>query len=49
MVLLPVVNTTCECLAAHLLGGLREQLGATAYRLELRVEEFPGQGASVTE
>jgi 6-pyruvoyltetrahydropterin/6-carboxytetrahydropterin synthase len=48
-VLLPVVNTTCECLAAHLLGALREQLGGTPYRLELRVEEFPGQGASVSE
>ncbi len=47
--LLPVVNTTCECLAAHLLGALRERLGATSYRLELRVEELPGQGASVTE
>jgi 6-pyruvoyltetrahydropterin/6-carboxytetrahydropterin synthase len=49
VVLLPVVNTTCECLAAHLLGGLRHQLGATPYRLELRVDEFPGQGASVSE
>jgi 6-pyruvoyltetrahydropterin/6-carboxytetrahydropterin synthase len=48
-VLLPVVNTTCECLAAHLLGALREALGPTPYRLELRVEEFPGQGASVSE
>ncbi|MDQ6855928.1 MAG: 6-carboxytetrahydropterin synthase [Candidatus Dormibacteraeota bacterium] len=48
-VLLPVANTTCECLSAHLLGALREQLGGTPYRLELRVEEFPGQGASVSE
>ncbi len=48
-VLLPVVNTTCECLAAHLLGELREQLGVTSYRLEVRVEELPGQGAAVTE
>jgi 6-pyruvoyltetrahydropterin/6-carboxytetrahydropterin synthase len=48
-VLLPVVNTTCECLAAHLLGELREQLGRTGYRLELRVEETPGQGAAVAE
>jgi 6-pyruvoyl-tetrahydropterin synthase len=48
-VLLPIVNSTCECLAAHLLGGLRGRLGATSYRLELRVEEFPGQGAGVSE
>ncbi len=48
-VLLPVVNTTCECLAAHLLGALREDLGSTSYSLELRVEESPGQGASVSE
>lgn len=48
-VLLPVVNTTCECLCAHLLGALRDLLGATAYRLEVRVEEFPGQGATVSE
>ena len=48
-VLLPVVNTTCECLAAHLLGALREQLGDTSYRLEMRVEELPGQGATVRE
>jgi 6-pyruvoyltetrahydropterin/6-carboxytetrahydropterin synthase len=48
-VLLPIVNTTCECLAAHLLGELRERLGRTAYRLELRVEETPGQGAAVAE
>ncbi len=48
-VLLPVVNTTCECLATHLLGALREQLGDSSYRLELRVEELPGQGATVRE
>ncbi len=48
-VLLPVVNTTCECLAAHLLTGLRERLGGTAYRLEVGVEETPGQGARVSE
>jgi 6-pyruvoyltetrahydropterin/6-carboxytetrahydropterin synthase len=48
-VLLPVVNTTCECLAAHLLGRLRAQLGPTGYRLEMRIEEVPGQGASVSE
>lgn len=48
-VLLPVVNTTCECLAAHLLGELRARLGKTGYHLELRVEETPGQGAAVAE
>jgi 6-pyruvoyltetrahydropterin/6-carboxytetrahydropterin synthase len=48
-VLLPVVNTTCECLAAHLLAEMRERLGQTAYRLELRVEETPGQGAAISE
>ena len=49
VVLLPIVNTTCECLAAHLLGELRACLGETAYRLSLRVEESPGQGAAATE
>ncbi len=49
VVLLPVVNTTCECLAAHLLSRLREQLGATEYRLRVAVEETAGQGASVSE
>jgi 6-pyruvoyltetrahydropterin/6-carboxytetrahydropterin synthase len=49
VVLLPVVNTTCECLAAHLLGALRQRLGATDQRLRLLVEETPGQGASVSE
>ncbi len=49
VVLLPIVNTTCECLAVHLLGALREQLGATTYRLELLVEEAPGQAAGVVE
>jgi 6-pyruvoyltetrahydropterin/6-carboxytetrahydropterin synthase len=48
-VLLPVVNTTCECLATHLLGALRERLGSTGYRLELGIEEVPGQGARATE
>ncbi len=48
-VLLPVVNTTCECLAAHLLASLRAQLGASGYRLEVRVAETPGQGATVSE
>jgi 6-pyruvoyltetrahydropterin/6-carboxytetrahydropterin synthase len=49
VVLLPIVNTTCECLAAHLLGSLRKRLGATGYRLELAVEETPGQAATVSE
>jgi 6-pyruvoyltetrahydropterin/6-carboxytetrahydropterin synthase len=49
VVLLPVVNTTCECLAAHLLAQLRARLGSTGYRLTLRVDEIPGQGASVAE
>jgi 6-pyruvoyltetrahydropterin/6-carboxytetrahydropterin synthase len=49
VVLLPVVNTTCECLAAHLLGSLRGRLGHAGYRLELLVEETPGQGAAVSE
>ncbi|HEX4756030.1 MAG TPA: 6-carboxytetrahydropterin synthase [Candidatus Dormibacteraeota bacterium] len=49
VVLLPVVNTTCECLAAHLLLAVRERLGATDQRLRLLVEETPGQGASVSE
>jgi hypothetical protein len=44
-----VVNTTCECLAVYLLGRLRERLGGGGYRLELRVEETPGQGAAVAE
>ena len=49
VVLLPVVNTTCECLAAHLLAVLRPSLTGGARRVELRVEETPGQGATVTE
>jgi 6-pyruvoyltetrahydropterin/6-carboxytetrahydropterin synthase len=49
VVLVPVVNTTCECLAAHLLGALRERLGDSDYRLELLVEESPGQAAAVSE
>jgi 6-pyruvoyltetrahydropterin/6-carboxytetrahydropterin synthase len=48
-VLLPVVNTTCECLAAHLLGALRDRVGASDHRFRLLVEETPGQGASVSE
>ena len=48
-VLLPIVNSTCECLAGHLLAETRARLGPTGYRLTLRVEETPGQGAAVTE
>ncbi|MBV9100483.1 MAG: 6-carboxytetrahydropterin synthase [Candidatus Dormibacteraeota bacterium] len=47
--LLPVVNTTCECLAAHLLGAVRARLGTAPVRLSLGVEELPGQGATVEE
>jgi 6-pyruvoyltetrahydropterin/6-carboxytetrahydropterin synthase len=49
VVLLPIVNTTCECLAAHLLNETRSRLGPTGYRLTVRVEETPGQGAAVAE
>jgi len=47
--LLPLDNTTCECLAAHLLGLVRSRLGAAAVRLEVSVSELPGQGATVKE
>jgi len=47
--LLPIVNTTCECLAAYLLDVLRSGLGHWPVRLEVRVEEIPGQGASAAE
>lgn len=46
---LPVRNTTCECLAAWLLGRLRARLGELPVRLEVTVEESPGQGATVAE
>jgi 6-pyruvoyltetrahydropterin/6-carboxytetrahydropterin synthase len=46
---LPVRNTTCECLAAHLLGRVRARLGDLPVRLEVRVDESPGQGATVGE
>jgi 6-pyruvoyltetrahydropterin/6-carboxytetrahydropterin synthase len=49
VVTLPVLNTTCECLAAHLLAGVRRRLGDLPVRLELSVEEIPGQGATVME
>lgn len=47
--LLPIANTTCECLAAHLLGVVRERLGSVPVRLSLGVEELPGQGATIEE
>lgn len=47
--LLPISNTTCECLAGHLLQRVRDELGPLPLRLELRVEEWPGQGASAAE
>ncbi|MFN2569171.1 MAG: 6-pyruvoyl tetrahydropterin synthase family protein [Candidatus Dormibacteria bacterium] len=46
--LLDIPNTTCECLAAHLLKALRLQLGEGPIRLEIGVDESPGQGATVT-
>ena len=47
--LLPITNTTCECLATHLLAEIRNHLGGLPVRLEIHVEETPGQGASVAE
>jgi 6-pyruvoyltetrahydropterin/6-carboxytetrahydropterin synthase len=47
--LLPVRNTTCECLAELLLERLRRRLGEIPVRLEVTVEESPGQGATVSE
>lgn len=49
VVLLPIANTTAELLAAYLADGLASALGAEAWaaveRLELEVEEAPGQAA----
>jgi 6-pyruvoyltetrahydropterin/6-carboxytetrahydropterin synthase len=47
--ILPVRNTTCECLAGFLLGQVRARLGGLPVRLEITVEESPGQGATVGE
>ena len=47
--ILPVANTTCECLAAHLLTRTRARLADLPVRLEVTVEELPGQGATVGE
>lgn len=46
---LPVRNTTCECLAELLVGRLRARLGELPVRLEVTVEESPGQAATVAE
>ncbi len=49
VVLLPVANTTAELLAAYLADGLADALGEEAWgaveRLELELEEAPGQAA----
>ncbi len=47
--LLPVRNSTCECLAGYLLARIRERLGVLPVRLQVSVEESPGQGATVSE
>lgn len=49
VVVLPVRNTTCECLAGYLVGRLRDRVGALEVSLEVTVEESPGQGVTVTE
>ena len=46
---LPVPNTTCECLAGYVLSRVRARLGELPVRLEVTVEESPGQGATVAE
>jgi 6-pyruvoyltetrahydropterin/6-carboxytetrahydropterin synthase len=47
--ILPVPNTTCECLAAHLLARTRARLADLPVRLEVTVEELPGQSATMSE
>lgn len=47
--LLPIANTTCEALAAHLLVAVRRRLRDLPVRLELSVEETPGQSATAAE
>lgn len=49
VVLLPLRNTTCECIAAWLLERCRARLGEVPVQLTVTVEESPGQGATVTE
>lgn len=46
---LPVRNTTCECLAAWLLERVRARLGGARVQLAVTVEESPGQGATVAD
>ena len=48
-VLLDMPNSTCECLAAHILERMRGMLGEGPVRLEVSVDESPGQGAVVAE
>ena len=47
--ILPIANTTCECLATHLLARTRARLAELPVRLEVTVEELPGQGATMGE
>ena len=47
--ILPVPNTTSECLSAYLLDRLRRRLPELPVRLEVEVEESPGQVATVAE
>jgi 6-pyruvoyl-tetrahydropterin synthase len=49
VVQLAVRNTTCECLAEYLVHQLRRRLGDLPLRLEVTVDESPGQGATVAE
>jgi 6-pyruvoyl-tetrahydropterin synthase len=46
---LPLPNTTCECLAGYLLDRVRARLPELPARLEVSVEESPGQRATVAE
>ena len=48
VVLLPIVNSTCECIAAYLLERLTPRVEGSVHDIEVRVEESPGQGAAVT-
>jgi 6-pyruvoyl-tetrahydropterin synthase len=47
--LLAVPNTTCECLAGYVLSAVRARLGEIPVRLQVTVEELPGQGATIVE
>lgn len=46
VVLLPVENVTCENLAKLFAAALKKQLGEAVLQLMVRIEEYPGQGAS---